>query len=287
MIFTDEGRPRTLWRLVGFTTLWLLISTLFGIVLAVVVPIESLTVDAYNLIGGWATLLSLLLAVLAARRWFDRRPFVDLGLVWNRQGGFDLAAGIGIAGLMMALVFVVELALGWIRIETLAWQVESPFHWISDLVVMLHFFILVGVYEELLMRGYLLQNLRDGLNLKWAFLLSSVIFAIFHAVNPGYSPLAWVGLLAAGLFLASAYARTRQLWLPIGLHIGWNFFLGPVFGFPVSGKSFAILFQQVSQGPAWLTGGEFGPEGGLILLPALVLGFLLVWGYGRRNQSQS
>ncbi len=90
-----------------------------------------------------------------------------------------------------------------------------------------------------------------------------------------------VGLFLAGLFLAYAYLRTRRLWLPIGLHIGWNFFESTVLGFPVSGLSLFGLLQNSLAGPDIYTGGAFGPEAGLVLLPALALGTILVYYYTR------
>jgi membrane protease YdiL (CAAX protease family) len=91
--------------------------------------------------------------------------------------------------------------------------------------------------------------------------------------------LSFIGLVAAGLFLAYAYVITRQLWLPIGLHIGWNFFEGNVFGFPVSGlETFKLITLRV-HGPELWTGGAFGPEAGLIVFPALLLGLGLMAGY--------
>jgi membrane protease YdiL (CAAX protease family) len=90
-------------------------------------------------------------------------------------------------------------------------------------------------------------------------------------------------LIGAGLFLAFGYLRTRQLWLPIGLHIGWNFFEGPVFGFAVSGTGSFTLIRQVPTGPDLLTGGAFGPEAGLIVIPALLLGGLLIYWYTRKK----
>jgi membrane protease YdiL (CAAX protease family) len=93
--------------------------------------------------------------------------------------------------------------------------------------------------------------------------------------------LAAAGLFLAGMFLAFAYTRTRQLWLPIGLHIGWNFFEGTVFGFPVSGLGLSGIIEHSVNGPVQFTGGAFGPEAGLVLLPALALGTILVYYYTR------
>jgi hypothetical protein len=80
--------------------------------------------------------------------------------------------------------------------------------------------------------------------------------------------------------------RTRQLWLSIGLHFSWNFFLGPIFGFPVSGITSFTLLQVEISGPDLFTGGAFGPEAGLVVLPAQALGFLIVWAATRGRLTQ-
>jgi len=95
---------------------------------------------------------------------------------------------------------------------------------------------------------------------------------------------ALLGLFAAGLFLAYGYLRTQQLWLPIGLHIGWNFFEGTIFGFPVSGSFFYRLIRHSVSGPELITGGDFGPEAGLIVLPMMVLGAGLIYWFTRHRR---
>jgi ethanolamine transporter EutH len=111
--------------------------------------------------------------------------------------------------------------------------------------------------------------------------LSSAVFGILHWSNPNAAWNSVVGIFLAGIFLAFAYTRTRKLWLPIGLHIGWNFFEGVVFGFPVSGLDIFQLVHHTVTGPELWTGGAFGPEAGLIIFPALLLGSLLVIFYTR------
>jgi hypothetical protein len=91
--------------------------------------------------------------------------------------------------------------------------------------------------------------------------------------------MAVLGIFAAGLLLAFCYVRTGKLWLSIGLHVGWNFFEGVVFGFPTSGVTIYSLLHIHVTGPALWTGGAFGPEAGLIILPALAIGAGLVWLY--------
>jgi hypothetical protein len=102
--------------------------------------------------------------------------------------------------------------------------------------------------------------------------------------NPNVSGPAIAGLLLAGLWFAFAARVAKQLWTPIGAHIGWNFFEATVFGFPVSGMAPFGVIRQTTAGPIVWTGGAFGPEAGLILLPALALGALALWGaYGRER----
>jgi hypothetical protein len=140
------------------------------------------------------------------------------------------------------------------------------------------------MYEELLSRGYWLRNLTDGINLPWAVFISSAIFSLAHLSNPGASIFSVLGILGAGYFLAYPVLRTGQLWLAIGLHIGWNIFEGPIFGFPVSGLDTPGLLLHSNAGPEWLTGGPFGPEAGFIVFPAMALGAYLIYLY---TQSRS
>lgn len=163
-----------------------------------------------------------------------------------------------------------------LTVESFAWQTAGWDATLSGVLTYLLVFILVGWNEELLTRGYWLQNLEQGINRPVAVLLTSLVFAALHAANPNASWTSTLGLFAAGLFLAYGYTATNHLWLPIGLHIGWNFFEGVVFGFPVSGLNIFRLIETKVNGPAWLTGAEFGPEAGLILLPALILGAFLI-----------
>lgn len=112
-------------------------------------------------------------------------------------------------------------------------------------------------------------------------LISSAIFGLLHLGNPNATWASAAGIFFAGLFLALGFVRTGQLWLSIGLHIGWNFFEGIVFGFPVSGFATFPLIRYSISGPTLWSGGAFGPEAGLIVLPALFLGALLIGLYTR------
>ncbi|HLE51193.1 MAG TPA: type II CAAX endopeptidase family protein [Anaerolineales bacterium] len=281
----EERRLRAGWRLAGQFLLMVVFFLILGIPLGLLMLVfPSLPGEAILLASTLISFLAITASVYLARRFLDRRSFGSLGLGWNRQAAADLLYGVMVAGLMMGLVFLVEWAAGWLSFEGFAWQFESWPRVLVECALIAFVFMLVGWHEELLSRGYWLQNLGEGLNLPWGVSLSSALFALAHIANPNVSWGALLGLFAAGLFLAYGYLRTQQLWLPIGLHIGWNFFEGTVFGFPVSGSFFYRLIRQSISGPELITGGEFGPEAGLIILPMMALGAGLIYWFTRQRR---
>jgi len=285
----DEPRLRAGWRLLVQTLLLLVLSACLAIPLGISILVMKLSIDS-----PWVMLLSQLVelgaigaSVFLARHFLDRRSITSLGTGLNRWTALDLGIGFGIALVMMATVFLLQLALDWITFEGFAWQSDSIVDVLVNVVLFFVIFVLVGWNEELLSRGYHLQTLASGLNLAWGVMLSSAIFGILHIFNPGANWVSSLGIFFAGLFLALGYLRTRQLWLPIGLHLGWNFCEGVLFGFPVSGLDIYPLIRITVTGPELWTGGRFGPEAGLIMLPALALGSLLIFVYTLSRQNQA
>jgi membrane protease YdiL (CAAX protease family) len=186
---------------------------------------------------------------------------------------------------MIGLIFGFEYYMGWLTFKGFAWDYQSTLEVISHSLLYFMGFTLVGWNEELLSRGYHLQNIANGIDLKWAVFISSIIFSLLHIYNPHANWISFIGIFFAGVFLASGYIQTKQLWLPIGLHIGWNFFEGVVFGFPVSGtETYKLIIAEVN-GPELWTGGLFGPEAGIVILPALAIGILLVFMYSQKRES--
>ncbi len=283
-ITPGQSRLRSFWRLIIFVILVVVFTIAFSVPLILI----QVTGFAAVIVSYIASALAATAAVFITRRFIDRQPISSLGLKLSRNAITDLGAGILMMGLLMGLIYVVQSRLGWLSFENSAWQGLTVPQVLREIILpTLYLFILVGWLEELLFRGYVLQNLASGLNIWWGLGLSSILFAAAHSLNPGASWTAIAGLFAAGLFLGYAYMRTRQLWLPVGLHIGWNFFEGPVFGFPVSGLNIPHLIQQAETGPDLWTGGAFGPEAGLIVIPALALGAGLIYLYTRKRGANS
>ena len=284
----DETRLRAGWRLVLHTLIFLAITTLVGIL--TFIPIGIFKIGFDSPLALVANELSMLAGITAstfiARRFLDKRSIASLGLKPNLLAVKDILVGIFITFYQIGLMFVIEIALGWTKFDGFAWQIDPVSTVLSGLGLWLAIFLIVGWQEELLSRGYHLQTLESGLNVFWAVLLSSSVFGFLHIFNPGASWISTLGIILAGFFLALPLILTRQLWLSIGLHIGWNFFEGVVFGFPVSGLNTFKLLRHTVSGPGLWTGGVFGPEAGLLVIPALLLGSLLVFYYARSDFRQ-
>lgn len=285
-ISPQERRLRAGWRILAHFLILMVVRSILRFVILPLIDKFNLPEIPNTLIVGIIGLALATLSVYLARRYIDHRSFASLGLHINKQTIPDAIFGFGVAGVVILAIFLVELAAGWLQITGFAWQELS----ISSIVgFTLQDLFLYGIspgwYEELIERGYRLQNLQEGLNLTWALLISSASFTYAHFYNPNASWISTLGIFLGGYFLAYGWIRTRSLWIPIGLHTGWNFFEGVVFGFPVSGFQTFNLIRQSVKGPQLITGGDFGPEAGLILLPAMALGIILIyfWTKGRKK----
>jgi len=280
----DEPRLRAGWRLLIQTIMWIL----FGVILFIAASflgIDFGSGSAASILEQVLNFIAITVSVYIARRWLDKQSFESLGLKLNQQALVDILMGIGIAFVQMGFIYILMLGLGWLTFEGFAWEFDPISTVIMSVLTFFIVFIFVGWNEEIFSRGYHLQTIASGLNMFWGVVISSVIFGWLHIENPGANWIAVAGIFFAGIFLAYGYVRTNQLWLPIGLHIGWNFCEGVVFGFPVSGLDIYALTRIEVTGPEIWTGGPFGPEAGLIVLPSLVLGAGLIYWFTRNRET--
>ena len=309
----NESRLRAFWRLVLQSILMFIFSGVTSLIVVLVVfyapggaAATLQRTDMYDALmeyfmqNPYASLMIILASFVAvffsiwlAARLFDKRPMADFGFHLNRKWWLDFAFGLGLGALLMAIVFGVEWAAGWVTV--LPQTEKMGVSMLLALFIGLMKFILVGIQEEMVSRGYHLVNLAEGLSgigrrtAVWlAFILSSIVFGLLHLGNPNVSIVSTINLCIAGILLGLPYILTGELALSIGLHITWNFFQGFVFGFPVSGlpsSNSLILIQQ--GGPSLWTGGSFGPEGGLLGLITMILGMILIflWVKGRHGRA--
>jgi len=225
----------------------------------------------------WARLcvgLTLLATYWAAARWIERRAVDELrvrdspSLVYGFAGGFVLFC-CTMAILMLAGVYH-----------------PASFTSAKPLLADLSLAFTAAVAEELLFRGFIFRWLEQGAGTWIAVAVSAALFGLAHAVNRGATPMSTVAIaLEAGVLLSAAYAYSRTLWLPIGIHIGWNFTEGSLFGVTVSGHNATGLLSGTLSGPVWLTGGAFGVEATLpAVAVCLVAASVLLVAAARRNR---
>ena len=279
-ISPSEPRLRAGWRLLIQTILLIILGVATGLVFYFL-SMANLTPSFTLLIGELMELFAIVGSVYLARRFLDKRSFISIGFKIDEHILFDILAGVIITFVMMGSIFIAMQALGWLKFKSFAWNIDPAQTVITQVALFLFIFIFVGFNEELLFRGYHLQTITSGLNLFWGLIISSIVFGGLHLGNPNATWVSAAGIFFAGLFLAYGFIRTQQLWLSIGLHLGWNFFEGVAFGFPVSGLSIYPLMNIKVSGPVAWTGGAFGPEAGLIILPATALGAVLIYFYTR------
>jgi len=293
-ISPDEARLRAGWRLLLQTIILLIFSVCLSLPLVAILLILDPTF-VYSILqikpevmffAAIAEFFVVTLSVFLAVRLIDKRSFESLGLTLNLQALFDVLAGIGIASVQMGLIYILMLGLGWLTFEGFAWEFDPINIVVINVSLFFVVFIFVGWNEELLSRGYHLQTIASGINLFWGVIISSAVFGLLHLGNPNATWISAAGIFFAGVYLAYGYIRTKQLWLSIGLHIGWNFFEGVVFGFPVSGLDIYALTRIHVTGPELWTGGPFGPEAGLIVLPSLIVGAELIYWFTRNREIQ-
>lgn len=207
-------------------------------------------------------------------RFLDREPVETMGLDPAR-GGQDLGVGIGLGVGTMIAISGVRLAVGWAALRPGEGSLAA---FVLDALALLP----LAAAEEVAFRGYLLRALTTWRGPAVGVVVTSLLFALFHALNPHLTWLALVNIGLAGAVFALAVERTGTLWLAVGYHFAWNLAQGPLLGMPVSGVSWAGLLSLGTGGPALWTGGSFGPEGGLLATAVLLLSLIPLWTASRR-----
>ncbi len=280
------GRLRSGWRL-GIFALLLYFGFKLTVALAETVFILLLGPSAGRVLSGnWGFIVQgfILLVPATLIGWACGKFLEDLpprALGWGFTRGWlrDLLFGslIGVVSLLLA-VMIAALPGG------LKFTLNAPvmFETVGrTLLTSLPIFILAAAGEEAIFRGYPLQTMARS-HLAWvAVIITSIIFSYGHLGNPNAVPgFTFANTAIAGVWLAVAYLRTRNLWFPLGIHWAWNWTMGAVLGLPVSGIERLTpepLWRSVDLGPAWLTGGAYGIEGGAACTIALLASTLFIW----------
>ena len=211
-------------------------------------------------------LFGTLFTVWIFQKFVNRESFTSIGLEFSGYKD-DFVSGL------LLVVGLIVLGFGTLYIFNFLSVASIQFSLIDQLFY-LSLFAVVSLNEEIAIRGYILQNLSSSFNKYIALVLSSLVFMIMHIGNPNMSAVPLFNLFLAGLLLGVYCIHKNNLWFPIGAHITWNYFQGPVLGFEVSGNDVDSIFIQSLDGSELITGGEFGFEGSIILTVFMIIGII-------------
>jgi membrane protease YdiL (CAAX protease family) len=295
-------RLRSGWRVLLFIILnYALAAVLFTVIVIGYHLIPSLWTQGSieETLGGtlgWilqslVLLAGAIIAGLACTRLLEGLPARALGWALHAGWGLDLLKGALVGALSLSFAALLIFLYGGYKF-TLGGASASAV--LKTLLLSGIVFLIAASAEEALFRGYPLQTMTRAQLAILGLILTSLVFAYVHRFNPnnppGFAPFTYIGIrfvnlpfintTLAGVWLAAAYLRTRSLWFPLGLHWSWNWTMGALLGLPVSGIGAltpAPLLHAADAGPAWLTGGAYGVEGGLACTLAILASTVFIW----------
>lgn len=259
-LFLDHGRVRPSLRFFLAVILIVFVYLAVGIILGMTFHLFHRQPQHLLFWANGLMLVALLALFKVLTRFFEEKPLSSIGLAvcgrWKTELGIGLSLGVA----MILAVAGLEWGLGLARFSLNTISAEQV---LAAGAYYFLVFAVAAVNEEIIFRGYPFQRLVEAIGPASAVAILSIGFGLVHLQNPSHSWLSTLNTVAIGISLSVAYLRTRALWLPIGLHFAWNFVLGYGMGLPVSGILFSRTLLHASvNGPVWVTGGNYGPEGG-------------------------
>jgi uncharacterized protein len=294
-IFIDPETKflRSGWRVAIFVVISPLLFIVLGLLLTAgqePTTNNTIGIDWQTIITYVAQVMWVVFASWACLKFFEKLPLASLGISFFRGWWRETWMGFGIAALMMSAVVALQAIGGGTRLmlNPMFWKTVDGTRSLDfigvgmmtrELGLALLLFALAAAFEELLFRGYPFQTLlRGGIAPAVPIILFSVFFGVVHLGNPSSTTFSTVNTVLAGIWLSVAYLKTRSLWFPTALHLGWNWMMGAFYGLPVSGLKlirFPVLLST-SDAPMWLTGGSYGCEGGIAATLVLIVSIILI-----------
>ena len=293
MVFKNKSNEiRSGWKILLVFALTyglsIIVSIILGIVLGV---IGSATGNAdYLLTGSIASIMNneliflvsvalsngvSIISCIIVWRCLDKKKIREMGLTSIKSNSNEFLVGLVAGAITISIVSIGIICFGNVEFVN---PVNKPNISLS-LVYGLIAFAFVGFGEEILSRGYIMSVLKQTRS-KWVVLVGpALIFAMLHLANNGISILAFINLFLVGLLFAYMFMKSKNIWMPIGYHITWNYFQGYIWGFGVSGNDVQGLYKIKNVSDNIINGGAFGPEGGLMVTIVICLTFGFVYWY--------
>ena len=270
-----NGFLRALGLIAGFYALW---SALEWAAL----NIPSLErVDVREIVIPWTMLASVVVATYVMLRLVEKRPWSTVALDRAAASPQTLLQGAAFGGLTIGLASIVLLTFHQLQIER-----SIPGSWWGAAERSTAILLPAAFWEELFFRGYAFSVLRRAAGWRTALVVTSIVFGLIHAGNPGADAESILAVTVAGFFLGIILLATRSLYATGIAHFAWNWVMAVGLHIEVSGLTSAYPdYRTIETGPDWLTGGRWGPEGGLAAVAAMFVGIFYLYGrYVRRME---
>ncbi|MDP9206780.1 MAG: CPBP family intramembrane metalloprotease [Gemmatimonadota bacterium] len=264
---------RPLWLILAF---YIICFVTLGILQTVAeLAVGPTAADTRDALFQWMSLASVVFATWIMLRLIEKLPWSTVGLDRAATSPPLIIKGAAFGGLTIGVASLLLLGTHMLRIDPTipgSWWGEA---WRSTIVL-----LPAAFFEELFIRGYLFAVLRRTAGWKLALIVTSVVFGFMHAWNPGADAESILAVIVAGFFLGAIFLASRSLYAAGAAHFAWNWVMSGALHIAVSGvPSHDPDYRVVETGPDWITGGPWGPEGGLAAVAAMFV--VLFYLYGR------
>lgn len=207
-------------------------------------------------------------------KWYEKRSIASLGF-FKKQWFLEIFKGWGVGMGIFSFAFLLTYLFGGVELQVIDFSGTAVLYILS----IIPFWFIQGGTEELLTRGWLLPIINKRSNLPVAIGISSSLFGLMHLANSHVTVFSIMSIILSGIFMALYMLKTDNLWGVAGLHGAWNFTQGNIFGVAVSGMDTGrSLFRFVNKANAakWISGGQFGTEGSLLISLVLLVGIIVL-----------
>jgi len=265
------------WRIVAFYTIC--IATIILLQSIAEVMLGPRVTDPRDVRFQWISVASVAITTWVMLRGIDKLSWRELGLDRSAASPPVLVKGVALGGLTIGGASLLLLATHMLRIDPTA-----PGSWWGEAGRSTIFLLPAAFFEEFFIRGYVFATLRRAAGWRLALIVTSVVFGLLHAANPGADSESILAVIVAGFFLGAILLATRSLYAAGAAHFAWNWVMSGALHIAVSGvPSRDPDYRVVDSGPDWLTGGPWGPEGGLAAVAAMFIVLFYLYGRHRRR----
>ena len=265
------------WRIVAFYTIC--IATIILLQSIAEVMLGPRVTDPRDVRFQWISVASVVITTWVMLRGIDKLSWRELGLDRSAASPPVLVKGVALGGLTIGGASLLLLATHMLRIDPTA-----PGSWWGEAGRSTIFLLPAAFFEEFFIRGYVFATLRRAAGWRLALIVTSVVFGLLHAANPGADSESILAVIVAGFFLGAILLATRSLYAAGAAHFAWNWVMSGALHIAVSGvPSRDPDYRVVDSGPDWLTGGPWGPEGGLAAVAAMFIVLFYLYGRHRRR----